>query len=178
MALFSNTTLDSLDDLLVQQIRDLYDAEHRLTKALPDFADAATSPELKQAFSRHLTETEKHVQRLDEVFTLLGRKPEGSACQAMKGLVKEGEQMIHADGDADVKDAALIAAAQRVEHYEIAGYGTARTFAEHLGHLDAARILQATLDEEGEANKTLTRIAETSVNWNAAAHPALEPRVL
>jgi ferritin-like metal-binding protein YciE len=168
MALFSTTSLNSLNDLLVEQLQDLYDAEQRLTKALPEMATAAKSTELKQAFQNHLRETQSHVTRLEEVFGILGKDPEAVTCHAMKGLIKEGEEMISARGDANVKDAALIAAAQRVEHYEIAGYGSARTFAEQLGHIDAARILQQTLDEEGAADKKLTQIAEQSINWKAS----------
>lgn len=169
MALFSSTKLESLDDLLVEQLQDLYDAENRLTKALPDMAEATKNAELKKAFQSHLRETEGHVNRLEKVFGILGRDPEASTCEAMKGLLKEGEEMMDAKGDANVKDAALIAAAQRVEHYEIAGYGTARTFAERLGYSDAAKILQQTLDEEGAADKKLTQIAEQSINWKASA---------
>lgn len=175
MSLFSNPSLESLDDLLVDQLRDLYDAESRLTKALPKMADAATSAELKNAFNGHLRETETHVRRLEEVFGILGESPKGTTCEAMKGLVKEGESMMATQADANVKDAGLIAAAQRVEHYEMAGYGTARTFAQHLGYLEAARLLQLTLDEEGAANKNLTRIAETSVNWKASEPLASTP---
>ena len=169
MALFTNTKFDSLNDLFVEQLEDLYDAENRLTKALPEMADAAQSSELKQAFRSHLRETEGHVQRLEQVFRIVGRDAKATTCDAMKGLISEGEQMIKAKGDANVKDAALIAAAQRVEHYEMAGYGTLRTFAERLGYNDAAQILQKTLDEEGAADKKLTNIAEKSINWKAAA---------
>lgn len=169
MALFTSTKLESLDDLLVEQLQDLYDAENRITKALPEMAEASKNAELKKAFQSHLRETEGHVNRLEKVFGILGREPESSTCEAMKGLLKEGEEMIDAKGDPNVKDAALIAAAQRVEHYEIAGYGTARTFAERLGYSDAAEILQQTLDEEGAADKKLTKIAEESINWKASA---------
>ena len=169
MPLFTNTKLRSLDELFVEQLEDLYDAENRLTKALPEMADAAHSSELKQAFQSHLRETEGHVQRLEEVFRMVGKNAKATTCEAMKGLLDEGEQMIKAKGDDNVKDAALIAAAQRVEHYEIAGYGTLRTFAERLGYDEAARILQKTLDEEGAADKKLSSIAESSINWRAAA---------
>jgi ferritin-like metal-binding protein YciE len=169
MPLFTNTKLRSLDELFVEQLEDLYDAENRLTKALPEMADAAHSSELKQAFQSHLRETEGHVQRLEEVFRMVGKKAKATTCEAMKGLLTEGEQMIKAKGDDNVKDAALIAAAQRVEHYEIAGYGTLRTFAKRLGYDEAAGILQKTLDEEGAADKKLSSIAESSINWRAAA---------
>jgi ferritin-like metal-binding protein YciE len=169
MPIFSSTNLQSLDDLLVDQLKDLYDAESRLVEALPEMAEAANNRELKQAFQSHLGETQRHVKRLESVFGILGGEQESTTCEAMKGLLKEGKEMIQAKGDPNVKDAALIASAQRIEHYEIAGYGTARTFAERLGHVEAARILQQTLDEEGAADKKLTRIAEDSINWKASA---------
>jgi ferritin-like metal-binding protein YciE len=165
----SNAKLQTLDDLLVDQLQDLYDAEKRLTKALPKMAEAATNAQLKQAFETHLGQTEGHVDRLKTVFKLLNKRPKATPCEAMKGLIKEGEHMINADGDSDVRDAALIAAAQRVEHYEIAGYGSARTFAEQLGKAEAADLLQQTLDEEGKTDKTLTQIAQQTINRRAAA---------
>ena len=168
MPIFSATNLRSLDGLLVEQLKDLYDAESRLLVALPEMAEAASSTDLKRAFQSHLGETQDHVRRLDQVFNILGEGPETTTCEAMKGLLKEGKEMIEAKGDPNVKDAALIASAQRVEHYEIASYGTARTFAERLGHVEAARILQQTLDEEGAADKKLTQIAEDSINWKAS----------
>ena len=168
MPMFSSTNLRSLDGLLVEQLKDLYDAESRLLEALPEMAEAASSTDLKRAFQSHLGETQDHVRRLDQVFNILGEGPETTTCEAMKGLLKEGKEMIEAKGDPNVKDAALIASAQRVEHYEIASYGTARTFAERLGHVEAARILQQTLDEEGAADKKLTQIAEDSINWKAS----------
>lgn len=168
MPIFSSTNLKSLDGLLVEQLKDLYDAESRLIEALPEMAEAASSTDLKRAFQSHLGETQDHVRRLDQVFNILGEGPETTTCEAMKGLLKEGKEMIEAKGDPNVKDAALIASAQRVEHYEIASYGTARTFAERLGHVEAARILQQTLDEEGAADKKLTQIAEDSINWKAS----------
>ncbi len=172
MALFTSTKLESLNDLFVEQLEDLYDAERRLTKALPDMAAAAQNSELKKAFESHRRETEGHVKRLEEVFSMVGRKAKAHTCEAMKGLLTEGREMIEAQGDSNVRDAALIASAQRVEHYEIAGYGSARTFAEQLGHKEAVELLQKTLDEEGAADKTLTQIAERSINWKAAAATA------
>jgi ferritin-like metal-binding protein YciE len=163
MALFS-TDIESFDDLFLQQIEDLYDAENQLTEALPKMADAASSAQLKQAFTSHLQETQNQVNRLDQVFQQIGREPKRETCKAMKGLIAEGEQMIKANADPEIKDAGLIGAAQRVEHYEMAGYGSARAFAEKLGHTDAARLLQATLNEEANADKKLTAIAEQSVN--------------
>ena len=168
MALFTSKELSTLDDLFMDQIQDLYDAEKRLVDALPKMAEAAQSPELKSAFQNHLTETKGQVNRLESVFKRLGKEASRESCEAMKGLIKEGEQVVDAKGDPAVKDAALIAAAQRVEHYEIAGYGTARTFAQQLGHTDLAQLLQETLDEEGNADKKLTQIAESSTNLQAA----------
>jgi ferritin-like metal-binding protein YciE len=168
MGLFSNLTLESMDDLLLVEIEDLYDAEQRLTKALPKMAEAASNSKLKSAFKDHLRETELHVARLEKVFNLLGQSATSKACEAMKGLVAEGEEVISADGEDEVRDAALIAAAQRVEHYEIAAYGSARTFAEQLGQPDIAQLLQQTLEEEYMADEKLTKIAESSVNKSAA----------
>ena len=166
MALFG-TEFKSFEDLFEQQIMDLYDAENRLIEALPKMAAAANSAELKQAFQAHLHETEQHVKRLEQVFAEVGKEPKRETCAAMKGLVAEGDQMIKATAPPDVKDAALIAAAQRVEHYEMSGYGTARTFAQELGHSAAADLLQATLDEERAADKKLTAIAESRINLRA-----------
>jgi len=168
MGLFSSMTLNTLDDLFVAQLQDLYDAEQRLTKALPKMAKAASNGRLKSAFEGHLRETEQHVARLEKVFQILGITAERETCEAMKGLVAEGDEAINADGNPDVKDAALIAAAQRVEHYEMAGYGTVRTFAKRLGQEEIARILQQTLEEEGAADNKLTEIAESSVNVGAS----------
>ena len=170
MGLFSSSmALNSFDDLFVEQLQDLYDAEQRLVKALPKMADASHSASLKSAFQEHYRQTQGHVSRLEQVFKMLGKSAQSKTCEAMKGLVAEGEEVLSAKGDPDVKDAALIAAAQRVEHYEIAGYGTARTFAQRLGRQDAARLLQQTLDEEGATDKKLTALAEQSINPKAAA---------
>ena len=168
MPLFS-TELNSFKDLFVNQIEDLYDAEKRLVDALPKMADAANSSQLKQALRQHLTETQGHVSRLETIFRELNLDPKRETCQAMKGLIAEGEEMIKAKGDPDVKDAAIIAAAQRVEHYEISGYGTARAFAKRLGMTQAANLLQQTLSEEEAADRKLNTIAESSVNVQAAA---------
>jgi ferritin-like metal-binding protein YciE len=167
MGLFTSVELNSLDDLFCLQVEDLYDAEKRLVETLPKMADAAHSPELRNCFLEHLHETEGQVVRLEQVFHILGKSPQRETCEAMQGLIKEGDEMVTADGDSDVKDAALIAAAQCVEHYEIAHYGTARTLAQRLGHHEAARLLQETLDEEKEADRKLTEIAEQSVNLQA-----------
>jgi ferritin-like metal-binding protein YciE len=159
--------LNDLNDLLVDQLKDLYNAEGQLTKALPKMAKAATNPELKQAFEKHLAETEEHVSRLEQVFEAIGEKAKGKTCAAMKGLIEEAKELLDEDAEPEVLDAGLIAAAQRVEHYEIAGYGTVRTYAESLGHTEAARLLQQTLDEEGKTDKLLTQIAESHVNQMA-----------
>jgi len=169
MGLFSES-LNSFDDLFSHQLEDVYDAENQLIDALPKMADAASSSELKNAFNTHLMETRDHAKRLEQVFGMLGKEPSRTTCPAMKGLVKEGSEVISATGDSNVKDAGLIAAAQRVEHYEIAAYGTLRSLAQQVGRQDVARILQQTLDEEGEADKKLTRIAESSVNQRAAVN--------
>ena len=167
MGLFGTTHFDDLNDLFVQQIEDLYDAENRLVEALPKMRDAAHSPQLKAAFEQHWEETRHHAQRLNNIFRQLGRDPQRETCAAMKGLIKEGQDMINATGDPTVKDAALIAAGQRVEHYEMAGYGTVRALAQRLGLVDVASLLQKTLDEEDAANTLLTQIADTSVNLTA-----------
>lgn len=172
MGLFSSMTLNTLDELFVLQLQDLYDAEQRLTKALPKMAEAAKNKELKAAFQKHLRETEQHVTRLEKVFSILGVSARRETCEAMKGLIAEGDEVISAGGSDDVRDAALIAAAQRVEHYEMAGYGTIRTLAEELGQKEVSRILQETLEEEGAADKKLTEIAESRVNTKAATAKA------
>ena len=172
MGLFTSTEFNSFQDLFREQIQDLYDAENRLTEALPKMADAATSSQLKQAFRDHLTETQGHVARLEQVFRGMALDPTRSTCAAMKGLVAEGEEMIKAKGDPNIKDAALIAAAQRVEHYEISGYGTARSFANRLGMTEAASLLEQTLQEEKAADEKLNNIAESSVNVQASGTAA------
>jgi ferritin-like metal-binding protein YciE len=169
MPLFTTTDFNSFNDLFVNQIEDLYDAENRLTKALPKMAEAASSSQLKQAFQSHLTETQGHVSRLEQIFREVNVDPKRETCEAMKGLIAEGEEMIKAHGDPDIKDAALIAAAQRVEHYEISGYGTARAFARRLGLNQAVTLLEQTLNEEKAADEKLNRIAESSVNLKATA---------
>lgn len=151
--------IQSFEELLLEEIKDLYDAEHQLTEALPKMSKAARSSDLKTAFDSHLKQTQNHIKRLEQVFQGLGQKPSRKTCQAMKGLVKEGSEAIAEDMDGEIKDAALIGAAQRVEHYEIAGYGTVRTFAHLLGHHDLEAILQETLNEEAETDEKLTSIA-------------------
>lgn len=164
-----NYEFRNLDELFLQQLKDVYDAEYRLVDALPKMAEAASSNDLRNAFQAHEAQTKQHVQRLEQVFDRLGKSPERDTCAAMKGLIDEGQDMIKAKGDDKVRDAGLIAAAQRVEHYEIASYGTLRTFAQQLGMSDVANILQTTLDEEGETDKRLTSIAESHINMEAQA---------
>lgn len=153
-------TYNTLDELYTTELRDLYSAETQLLEALPKMASAASSPNLKAAFEKHLKQTQGHVERLEKIFDELDEKPGGHTCKAMKGLLAEGQEVIDAKGDSAVKDAALIGAAQRVEHYEMAGYGTTRTFARHLGKKNHVELLQATLDEEGQTDKDLTALAE------------------
>lgn len=160
--------MDSLRDLYVEQLKDLYSAENQIVKALPKMADAASHPELKNGFERHLEQTRGHVRRLEEIFDDLGESPKGVHCRGMEGLLKEGDEMLKANATDDVRDAGLIAAAQRVEHYEIAGYGTVRAFAERLGHPKHARLLQETLDEEGATDHKLTAMAERVINIDAS----------
>jgi ferritin-like metal-binding protein YciE len=159
--------LNTLRDLYVEQLRDLYNAEKQLTKALPKMAKASTSPQLKKAFETHLKETEGHIKRLEQVFGLLDLTARGKTCKAMQGLVEEGSEMIEEEADPEVMDAGLIAAAQRVEHYEIAAYGTVRTYAQLLGEKQAVQLHQQTLDEEKHADELLTQIAEKSINLQA-----------
>jgi ferritin-like metal-binding protein YciE len=144
----------------VDELRDLYSAENQLVKALPKMAKAANSEDLKAGFEEHLKQTEGHVERLEKIFDGLDKSPKGKKCKAMEGLVEEGSEVIEEEMAPEVKDAALIAAGQRVEHYEMAGYGTVRTYAELLDYDDAAELLQATLDEEGDTNKKLMKLAK------------------
>jgi ferritin-like metal-binding protein YciE len=160
-------SMDSLKDLYIDELKDLYNAENQLLKALPKMAKKASSPDLKAAFEEHLGQTEGQVNRLEKIFKALGEKPTGKTCKAMKGLVEEGKEIIEEDGEDAVLDAALIGAAQKVEHYEIAGYGTARSIASLLGEEDAMELLQETLDEEGATDKKLTALAESLVNPEA-----------
>jgi ferritin-like metal-binding protein YciE len=168
MGLFS-PTFETLHDLYLNELRDLYSAETQLLEALPKMAEAATASQLKEAFLAHLEETYGHVRRLEEIFNPWGEEPSGEACKAIEGLIQEGEDYVKAGGDSHVRDAGLIGAAQRVEHYEIAGYGTARTLAARLGETQAADKLQNTLEEEGEADRKLTAIAESEVNAEVSA---------
>jgi ferritin-like metal-binding protein YciE len=142
MGIFSTTEFNSLEELFEHELKDLYDAEHRLTEALPQLAEKATNARLKLAFENHLRETERHVERLESIFEHIDVEPEREKCDAMVGLIKEGGNVLDADGDSNVLDAALIAAAQRAEHYEMAAYGSARAFARQLGNEHAAELLQ------------------------------------
>jgi ferritin-like metal-binding protein YciE len=166
---FTSLRLNSLRDLFIEELRDLYSAEKQLVEALPKMAEAAASHQLTSAFEQHLEQTREHVLRLENIFQQIGEKSSGETCEAMKGLIKEGETLVKAEGDPDVRDAGLIGAAQRVEHYEMAGYGTARSLANRLGEHQTAEILQQTLNEEGEANKKLTSLAESQVNVAASS---------
>jgi len=159
--------LDTLQKLYTEELRDLYNAENQLLKALPKMAKAASSAELKGAFQKHLEQTKGHVERLEQVFEELDESPKGKTCRAMKGLIQEGSELLEQDGDESVRDAGIIVAAQKVEHYEIAGYGSARTFAHLLGRNKAAELLQNTLDEESETDELLTRLAESVINPEA-----------
>jgi ferritin-like metal-binding protein YciE len=152
--------IEKLDQLFEEELRDIYDAEKQLVKALPKMAKAASSQELQEALSEHLEVTKGQVQRLERIFESLGAKPKGKTCAGMKGLIEEGQEVMEEDATEELMDAALIGAAQRVEHYEIAAYGTARTFAEQLGNDEAAELLQQTLSEEEEADEKLTLISE------------------
>ena len=160
-------SLDTLQTLYTNELRDLYNAENQLLKALPKMAKAASSEELKDAFETHLEQTKGHVKRLEQIFEGLGAKPKGKTCKAMKGLIEEGSEILEEDGNDSVLDAGIITAAQKVEHYEIASYGSVRTFANLLGQNDAAELLQSTLDEESEANELLNKLAQTTVNPEA-----------
>jgi ferritin-like metal-binding protein YciE len=167
MALFS-MKLENLQQLYLKELRDLYSAENQITDALPKLIDAAHNSELKNALQDHLNVTQTQIARLEQIFQSLNEKPSGETCNGMKGVIKEGDEMVSAGGDPSTVDAGIISAAQRVEHYEMAGYGTVRTYAELLGRDQDATLLQQTLDEEEEADQTLTQIAST-VNVEAKA---------
>jgi ferritin-like metal-binding protein YciE len=158
----------TLDELLVDELKDLYSAETQLTQALPKMAKAAESNDLRAAFESHLEQTRVHAQRIEEICSDLKTTPTGKNCAGMQGLIKEGEEIIQNDAESEPKQAALIGAAQRVEHYEIAAYGTARAHARQLGYLKAVELLSQTLEEEKETDKKLTKVAENRVNVKAA----------
>src|ERR1043166_5982370 len=162
-----NMKLDTLEKLYISELRDLYSAENQLLKALPKMARGASSPELKDAFETHLEQTKGHVERLEELFEQLDESPKGKTCHGMKGLIEEGSEILKEEGENSVLDAGIIVAAQKVEHYEIASYGSVRTFANLLGKDEEAKLLQSTLDEESETNEILNRLAESIVNPEA-----------
>jgi len=163
----------SLHDAFLDELRDAYDAEKQLTKALPKLAKAATSPVLRDAFESHLEETRGHVERLEEVMEGLGEKVRGKHCDGIAGIIEEGKSVMEEDFDEDTMDACLIASGQRAEHYEMAAYGTLIAWAKAMGHSDAAGILQSILDEEKAADEKLSSLAEGGINQKAAdnAHP-------
>ncbi|HET8633647.1 MAG TPA: ferritin-like domain-containing protein [Gemmatimonadales bacterium] len=162
-------TMDTLRALLAHELQDLYSAEQQLVEALPKMEEGATDPDLKQAIRDHLKQTRAHVDRLDNAFGALGVSASGEMCRGMQGLIEEGAKMLKEKGDAAVRDAGIISAAQRIEHYEIAGYGSARTFAQKLGENGVAELLQKTLDEEGETDERLTHLAKSKINAEAMA---------
>jgi len=151
--------VDTIEKLFIEELKDLHSAEKQITKTLPKMVEAASSPELKKAFEHHLRETEGQVQRLDKAFEILGTRPKEKSCDGMKGILAEGSEMLRETGEGGVRDAALISAAQRVEHYEMAAYGTVRNYAQQLNQPEIAELLQATLDEEKAADKKLTEIS-------------------
>ena len=159
--------MSTLEDLYMDLLKDLYSAEKQLVKALPKMAKNAQSPDLQRAFQEHLRQTEGQVERIERIFSEMDGSPRGKKCVGMEGLIEEGNELLKEDVEPDVLDAGLIAAAQKVEHYEIAGYGTARAWAQRLGYDQAARLLQQTLEEESMANEKLTKIAESHVNMEA-----------
>ena len=161
--------LQSLRDLYIDELKDLYSAEKQLVKALPKMAKNATNPDLKKAFTDHLEQTEEHVSRLEQIFESLEASPRGKKCVGMEGLIEEAKEMLEEDAAEDVLDAGLISKAQHVEHYEMAGYGTVRRFAQILGETEHVELLEQTLNEEKEADQLLTQLADSSINVEAAA---------
>jgi ferritin-like metal-binding protein YciE len=166
--------LESLDGLFLNELKDVYNAEKLILRALPRMAKAANADALRDAFTRHLRETEGHVQRLEQIFGSLGQAARGKKCKGMEGIIEEGKEILEEDGAPEVIDTALIAAAQRVEHYEIAAYGCLRTYAQLLGYDDAARLLQQTLREEEATDKKLTELGEGGINQAAVAAGGME----
>lgn len=166
--------LKTLDDLLVHELQDIFDAENQITKALPKMAKAATNPELQAAFEEHLEQTQGQIERLEQVFKLLGLPAKGKKCDGMAGLIEEGKKTMEQDAEPSVKDAALIAAAQKVEHYEIASYGCVCTYAEMLGYEQVHELLGQNLDEEETTDENLTVLAESVINVEAEAGDDIE----
>ena len=160
--------MNPLEELLVDELKDLYSAENQLIRAMPKMAKASSAPELRRAIERHLEETKRQVERLDQIGQALDIRLTGKKCKGMEGLIEEGKELMAEDFDDNAIDAGIIGAAQKIEHYEIAGYGTARTHAEMLGHTKIAKLLQQTLDEEGATDKKLTQLAESIINAEAA----------
>jgi ferritin-like metal-binding protein YciE len=156
--------LETLQDLYIHELKDLYSAEKQILKALPKMIKAASNPKLREGFQEHLKQTQEHALRLEELLTLHKQSTRGPKCKGMEGVLAEGAEMIDEEADVEVKDAGLISAAQRVEHYEIAGYGTARTYAKLLGDDQGEGLLQATLNEESETDKKLTKLATSAIN--------------
>lgn len=162
-------SVEMMEELLIDELKDLYSAEKQIIRSLPKLAKATSTPELQQALLNHLEETKGQVERLDKIATLVGKKLTGKSCVGMKGVLEEGSEVLEETDKGTIRDAALIGAAQRVEHYEMAGYGCARTFARQIGREDVAALLQRTLEEEANADKILTHIAEGFVNVGASA---------
>lgn len=167
---------DSLRQLYIEELKDLYNAETQLVKALPKMAKGSSNAELRQGFEEHLRQTSEHVTRLEQIFEMLGEKATGKKCLGMEGLVKEGAETLREDYGQDVMDAAIIGAAQRVEHYEIAGYGTVRAFAELLGENEHVSLIEQTLQEEKETDEKLTQLAEQINSQASRGEPATENR--
>ena len=163
-------SVGSIEELFIDELKDLYSAEHQITKTLPKLVKAATTPELKKAFENHLKETEGQIERLDRVLEILGKSPRGKTCAGMKGVLEEGAEMLKETEEGSIRDAALISAAQRVEHYEMAGYGSVREYAKLLGQNEIAKLLEKTLEEEKAADSKLGQVAR-QVN-PAALQPA------
>ena len=166
--------MNQLRDAYIEVLQDLYDGEQQITQALPLMSQAAGHAEIRQAFDEHLQQTQGQIQRLEQIFQRLGQAPGGKTSRVMQALIQEAQEKIQRGGDPDTLDAVLIACAQKVEHHEIAGYGTARTWALHMNETDAAELLQQTADEEGQTDKRLTRLAEARINREALPNPAAE----
>ena len=169
MAESKSKKMKNLEDLFVDVLQDIYDAEQQIVKALPKMAENAQSKELKQGFNDHLEMTRKQVERVEQIFKELNMPAKGKHCKGMEGLIKEGDEILKEEMEPQVRDAALIAAAQKIEHYEISGYGTARSYAQALGHQNIAKLLDQTAKEEGQTDKLLTQMAESNINQKAKA---------
>lgn len=163
--------LQTLRDLYIHELKDLYSAEQQITKALPKMAKAAKNRQLSVAFSQHNEQTKRHAKRIEQILKGLGQSTRGPKCEGMEGLIKEGDKMVNEDAEDEVRDAGMISAAQRVEHYEIAGYGCARTYAELLKDKQGARLLDMTIREEGATDKRLTKLARSVINLRAQKAP-------